>query len=100
MQDQAAGGGSPRGRAAAVLALGLILAVAAVTTISRGSASELIAKTDTGIPDAKGAAAELKGYSQILSFGPGVDPASNTEPSSSDKPVRILPSTLLPWRMM
>jgi len=99
MAGQAAGG-APTGRAAAALALGLILAVAAVATISRGSASELLTKIDTGIPNAKGAASELRGYSQILSFGPGVDPASNPDSSSSDKPVRIMRSTLLPWRTM
>jgi hypothetical protein len=94
-------GGAPMGRAAAALALGLILAVAAIATISRGSASELLTKIDTGIPNAKGAASELRSYSQILSFGPGVDPASDPDSSSSDKPVRIMRSTLLlPWRTM
>lgn len=81
----AQGGNGGRRRAAAALVLGAILLVA-IMAVSRGGSDplELLIPIDDGIPNVKGADAELDSYNQILSFGPGVDPAANPNPSDDD----------------
>ena len=68
-----------RGAATAVLAILLSVAVIGYSLPSQTVPSELEIRDD-GIPDAKGTNAELESYANLLSFGPGIDPASN--PSS------------------